>query len=94
MPSSSATRYREYDIFARIHSDSWGPELRQWLPDIEKFLRQHLPENLSKHPKILDLCCRTEELAQGLHLKGYQVTGLDGSEEMLRYARQNSPDSE
>jgi ubiquinone/menaquinone biosynthesis C-methylase UbiE len=94
MPLSSATRYSEYDAFARIHRESWGPELRQWLPDIEKFIRQHLPENIPTQPKILDLCCGTGELAQGLHQKGYQVTGLDGSEEMLRYARQNSPDSE
>lgn len=94
MHSSSATRYREYDTFARIHSESWGPELRQWLPDIEKFIRQHLCETLCDRLKILDLCCGTGELAQGLHQKGYQVTGLDGSEEMLHYARQNSPDSE
>ncbi len=94
MNSTSATRYREYDNFARIHSESWGQELKQWLPDIEKFIRQHLPENISKKPNILDLCCGTGELAQGLHQKGYQVTGLDGSEEMLRYARQNAPDSE
>jgi len=94
MTSSSATRYRDYDNFARIHSESWGLELRQWLPDIEDFIRKHFPENSPERPKILDLCCGTGDLAQGLHQKGYQVTGLDGSEEMLRYARQNSPDSE
>lgn len=69
MPSSSATRYCEYDIFARIHSESWGPELRQWLPDIEKFLRQHLPKEAPENSKILDLCCGTGELAQGLQKK-------------------------
>lgn len=94
MNLSSATRYREYDAFARIHSESWGPELKQWIPDIENFLRQHLSQEIPERPQILDLCCGTGELAQGLHQKGYQVTGLDGSEEMLRYARQNSPESE
>lgn len=94
MPSSLVIRYQDYDAFAHIHSQSWGPELKQWLPDIEAFLKQHLPKNIPPSPKILDLCCGTGELAHGLHEKGYQVTGLDGSEEMLRYARQNSPDSE
>jgi SAM-dependent methyltransferase len=94
MSSSSETRYSEYDNFARIHSKDWGPELRQWLPEVEKFLSQHLPEEIPENPKILDLCCGTGELAQCLQQKGYQVTGLDGSEEMLRYARQNAPDSE
>jgi SAM-dependent methyltransferase len=94
MSSSSATRYSDYDNFARIHSKDWGPELKQWLPEIEKFIRQHLPEEIPENPKILDLCCGTGELAQGLQQKGYQVTGLDGSEEMLRYARQNAPDCE
>ena len=94
MSSTLVSRYQDYDAFAHIHSQSWGPELRQWLPDIEAFVRQNLPENIPTRPKILDLCCGTGELAQDFHQKGYQVTGLDGSEEMLRYARQNSPDSE
>jgi SAM-dependent methyltransferase len=93
MSSSSATRYSEYDQFANIHSKSWEPELIQWLPDIETFLRQHLPEEIPENQKILDLCCGTGELAQYLQQKGYHVTGIDGSEEMLRYARQNAPES-
>lgn len=94
MSSSSATRYSDYDNFARIHSQSWGPELIEWIPEIEKIIKQHLSEEIPEEAKILDLCCGTGELAQGLQKKGYQVTGLDGSEEMLRYARQNAPDSE
>ena len=94
MSSHPATRYSEYDIFANIHSQSWGPEIRQAIPEIEKFIRQNLSEEVPEKPRILDLCCGTGELAQGLQNKGYQVTGLDGSEEMLRYARQNAADSE
>jgi SAM-dependent methyltransferase len=94
MTSSSETRYSAYDIFADIHSKSWGPELREWIPDIEEFITKHLPEGVAENPKILDLCCGTGELAQSLQNKGYQVTGLDGSEEMLHYARQNAVDSE
>lgn len=94
MPSSSATRYCDYDNFARIHSESWGPELIEWIPEIEKIFKQHLPEEVPEEAKILDLCCGTGELAQDFQKKGYQVTGLDSSEEMLRYARQNASDSE
>lgn len=94
MNSSSETRYSAYDTFADIHSKSWGPDLRESIPDIEKFITKHLPEGVPENPKILDLCCGTGELAQSLQNKGYQVTGLDGSEEMLHYARQNAPDSD
>ncbi len=93
MSSYTATRYSEYDSFARIHSQSWGLELKQWIPEFEKLLKQYLPDGSSNNPQILDLCCGTGELAQGLHEWGYQVTGIDGSEAMLRYARQNAPDS-
>ncbi len=94
MSSYTATRYSEYDRFARIHSESWGLELKQWIPEIEKLLKQHLADGVfENNPQILDLCCGTGELAQGLHNQGYQVTGIDGSEAMLGYARQNSPDS-
>ena len=88
MPS---TRYSEYDTFARMHNESWGPQVSELvLPDLEQLLLQYLPQGAY----ILDLCCGTGQLAQKLLRKGYQVTGLDGSEEMLRYARENAPSSE
>ncbi|MFQ6030269.1 MAG: class I SAM-dependent DNA methyltransferase, partial [Dehalococcoidia bacterium] len=40
---------------------------------------------------ILDLCCGTGQLAQALITRGYRVTGLDGSAQMLRFARENTP---
>lgn len=93
MSSHTATRYSAYDRFARIHSESWGLEIKQWIPEIEKLLKQHLLDGVPENLQILDLCCGTGELAQGLQNRGYQVTGIDGSEEMLRYARQNAPNS-
>jgi len=85
MTSPLENRYSAYDTFADIHSKSWGPELREWIPHIEEFITKHLPEGVPENPQILDLCCGTGELAQSLQNKGYQVTGLDGSEEMLHY---------
>lgn len=85
---SSSIRYSEYDCFAKIHDESWGPEVSESeLPCLEQLLLSHLP----KGAHILDLCCGTGQIAEKLLKKGYQVTGLDGSEEMLHYARKNAP---
>ncbi|NJR62585.1 MAG: class I SAM-dependent methyltransferase [Cyanobacteria bacterium CRU_2_1] len=48
---------------------------------------------LEAKAQLLDLCCGTGHLVQRLRQKGYAVTGLDGSESMLYYARQNAPDA-
>jgi SAM-dependent methyltransferase len=40
---------------------------------------------------VLDLCCGSGQLAARLAARGFQVTGVDGSAEMLRYARRNEP---
>ena len=80
--------YADYDRFAWFYNRHWGEEFsRPALGIFEKILFPHLPTGAS----ILDLCCGTGQLAAGLASRGYQVRGLDGSESMLRYARQNAP---
>lgn len=87
---SSKTLYSEYGSFARILNEAWGQESSETaLPDIEELLLKHLPEQAN----ILELCCGTGQLAQKLQNKGYQVTGIDGSAEVLHYACENSPNS-
>jgi SAM-dependent methyltransferase len=84
------TTYSAYDTFARIINDNWGLEVAETLfPDIQKLFLKHLPQQAS----ILDLCCGAGHLAQKLRDRGYNITGLDGSSELLRYARHNAPDS-
>lgn len=84
------TRYCDYDAFARIYNEEWGQDQCTWaLPVLEKLLIPHL----SKEAQLFDLCCGTGQLSQQLSLKGYRVTGLDGSEAMLHYARQNAPEA-
>ncbi|MHC5613935.1 MAG: class I SAM-dependent DNA methyltransferase [Nostoc sp.] len=86
---SLETPYSEYDAYATF----WytGVESSKvWLTLLEKFILQHIP----KGAHILDLCCGKGELVQVLRIKGYKATGLDGSEEMLHYARENAPDAE
>jgi SAM-dependent methyltransferase len=82
-----AFRYAEYDAFAWFYNRYWGQDsVRRFLPVIEKLVLPHL----APHARILDLCCGTGQLAQVLAQRGYQVTGIDGSEEMIRYARINA----
>lgn len=81
-------RYTAYDRFAWCYNRYWGDRFsNQVLPVLERVLLPHLPAQ----GRILDLCCGTGQLARALAERGYQVTGIDGSEEMLRYARENAP---
>jgi SAM-dependent methyltransferase len=82
------TRYSDYDAFAWVYNKHWGIRYAQLvLPTLEKLILPRLPEN----SHILDLCCGTGRLAQALVARGYQVTGLDGSQEMIGFARKNAP---
>ncbi|MDF5719760.1 MAG: class I SAM-dependent methyltransferase [Rhizonema sp. PD37] len=85
---SLETRYSQYDTLAFLYSGLESSKVSLML--LEKFILQDIPNE----SHILDLCCGTGELVQLLLEKGYQVTGLDGSEEMLHYARENAPDAE
>ena len=82
------TRYTDYDPFAWVYNRHWGAHtLQKFCPIIEELL---LPE-LTPGAQVLDLCCGTGQLAHWLSECGYLVTGLDGSEAMLHFARQNAP---
>lgn len=84
----SIEQYLNYDPFAEIYNKTLATEdCERQLPIIEKLLKQHH----SQAVKLLDLCCGTGQMVQKLLEKGYQVTGLDLSEGMLQYARQNAP---
>ena len=87
---TATNTYSAYDTFARIFNEAWGIEDSEAvLPDLEKLFLQHLPQKAS----ILDLCCGAGHLAQRLQDREYQITGLDGSSKLLRYARENSSKS-
>ena len=81
-------RYTDYNNWAWLYNKTVGPDYSQ--PQLQLLQRVLLPY-LPQQARILDLCCGTGQLIQPLVAAGYQVTGLDGSEEMLAYARQNAP---
>jgi SAM-dependent methyltransferase len=85
---TTTTFSASYDPLARVYNDDWAlGVLQETLPALEKLI---LP-NLAKDAHILDLGCGTGQLTQKLLKKGYKVTGIDTSEGMLRYARENAP---
>jgi SAM-dependent methyltransferase len=84
-------RYSEYDPFAAIYNRHWG---YNFIPLILPILEKHLLDEVPAGGAILDLCCGTGQLAKLLSDRGYRVTGLDGSGEMLHYAGENAPGTE
>ena len=83
-------RYSDYDRFAWVYNRHWGHFSERALPVIERLMLQQLPPKA----RILDLCCGTGQLAGALIERGYQVTGLDGSREMIHFAQKNASDGE
>lgn len=81
--------YSDYDDFAKAYNRYWGGFSTQVLPILEQLALDDIPPGAA----ILDLCCGSGQLANELASRGYLVTGVDGSEQMLRYARQNAPEA-
>lgn len=80
-----------YDQFAWFYDRHWAPEVADdFLAATNRLI---LPE-LSGGARILDLCCGTGQLAAELSERGFQVTGVDVSPNMLDFARQRSPEVE
>jgi SAM-dependent methyltransferase len=87
----SGQRYCVYDRFAWFYNRDWGSDYHgQAQPALENLLFSRLRPGA----RVLDLCCGTGDLTRSLAARGYQVTGLDGSAEMLRYAGENVPEAE
>jgi SAM-dependent methyltransferase len=80
-----------YDDFAEIYNRWMGEDfLRRALPAIDALLLNSLPPGA----RVLDLCCGTGQIARALAPRGFRVTGVDSSPQMLRFARQNCPEAE
>ena len=83
-------RYSDYDDLAWVYNKYWAqPQQILWSP-LESLVLKGVPAG----GRILDLCCGTGQLAADLVKRGFRVTGVDGSSEMLRFAEENAPDAE
>ena len=79
-----------YDAFAWFYDRYWAEPFQQWQePALEQLLYSGLPADA----RVLDLCCGTGQLARRLLSRGYRVTAVDSSQEMLHYAQRNAPDA-
>jgi SAM-dependent methyltransferase len=74
--------------FARAYNLRWSGFARQVAPYLLDFYAGTAPGRENK--PVLDLCCGTGQLAVHFLDKGYRVVGLDLSEHMLHYARENA----
>lgn len=57
---------------------------------LDALLRRYLPER-GDGLRLLDVGCGTGHHLARLRQRGYEIAGIDGSAEMLRYARMNNP---
>jgi len=74
--------------FARVYNLRWSDFSRHVAPRILAYYESAGLGQKNRH--VLDVCCGTGQLAAYFLERGYHVTGLDLSEEMLHYARQNA----
>ncbi|MFZ7934915.1 class I SAM-dependent methyltransferase [Bacillus thuringiensis] len=81
--------YSDYDIFASIYNKHWGHFAEHSYLAFEKLVLQYA----QPHSHILDLCCGTGHLTRKLLDNNFVVTGIDGSTQMIEYARENVPDA-
>ena len=84
-------RYAAYNGFARIFDRYWSELFADDVrPAFQEVFLPHLPSG----GRILDLCCGSGRLSYWLVGCGFQVTGVDGSDEMIAIARENVPQAE
>ena len=79
--------YSDYDTFAWVYNKHWG---NQFTPTALSVIEKLVLPKISSNASILDLCCGTGQLARLLSERGYTITGIDGSAEMLKYAKENA----
>jgi SAM-dependent methyltransferase len=77
-------RFQDYDAFAWLYTHHWGDEFHR---AVKTPLERALLSRLPKRSAILDLCCGDGRLAAALERRGFLITGIDGSEQMLAFAR-------
>ena len=80
-------KYTDYNDFADIYNRYWGDFPLQIMPVLEELALKDFPAGT----QVLDVCCGTGQLARELIRRGYEVTGIDGSDQMLKHARENAP---
>ena len=74
--------------FAHVYNTRWGGYAKQVAPLILDFYSS--TKIGQKNKSVLDLCCGTGQLAVHFLQKDFKVVGIDLSEHMLCFARENA----
>ncbi|MBZ0098552.1 MAG: methyltransferase domain-containing protein [Taibaiella sp.] len=82
--------YKDYDDFAWVYNRYWGSTFSHSMVSVVERLITPLPP----HARLLDVACGSGQFAHFMTEKGYQVTGIDGSEALIAFARENAPAAE
>jgi SAM-dependent methyltransferase len=82
-------RYSDYDPFAWLYHEHWG---REYHEQAYAVLQRLLLDRLPRRAAVLDLCCGDGRLTSALAQHGFRMTGIDGSERMLKFARKRAPE--
>ena len=78
----------DYDPIAQFYRRHWCSHYHDGLVGmIERFLLSQL----EPRSHILDVCCGSGVIAHELSKRGFTVTGIDGSEAMVRFASERAP---
>lgn len=81
-------RYTDYDPLAWFYNGQWGSDYHsQVIPVLDRLALSGLQPGAT----ILDLCCGDGRWCAAMVARGFRLTGLDGSREMLRFAAENAP---
>jgi len=80
-----------YDDFAWFYHRYWNEEFHSLaFPVLERIWLPQVPAK----GRVLDVCCGTGYLAGLLAHRGYRLTGVDASAEMIAHAREHAPAAE
>lgn len=83
--------YSDYNKYAWFWNKYWGrTSARKVLPVIKSKLVPEIPSR----GDVLDVCCGTGHFSALMRKQGFAMSGIDGSEAMIHYARNNCPDGD
>jgi SAM-dependent methyltransferase len=81
----------QYDSIAGMYHALWFDwYLPAALPALEKLVFSRVPAGA----KMLDVCCGSGHVTKELVKRGYRVTGVDNSAELIELAQQQLPETE
>ena len=75
-------------VFARVYNQRWAGFALNAAPLLRKYYESSPAGDDQR--TLLDLCCGTGQMARHFLENGYSVTGIDLSQDMLTWARENN----